>query len=122
MIEVWNKADLLDGDRLAATLEAAGVRRADERPAVVSGLTGQGIDDLLDAVERRLAAHATSLQVDLDPADGRGLHWLYETTEILHREDREDGTIHLTVRVAPERVERVQNRFPQAERVMATTG
>ena len=57
----------------------------------------------------------------LEPADGRGLNWLYETTEILARQDGEDGTIHLTVRVAPERMERVQNRFPQAERALAET-
>ena len=119
VVEVWNKADLLDEDRLAATLDAAAHKRADERPAVVSALTGQGVDDLLATIERRLATHATSLHVDLDPSDGRGLNWLYETTEILAREDGEDGTIHLTVRVAPERMERVQNRFPQAERVAA---
>ena len=118
VVEVWNKADLLDDERLAATRDAAAHKRAEERPAVVSALTGQGVDDLLGAVERRLAAHATSLQVDLDPSDGRGLNWLYETTEILAREDREDGTVHLTVRVAPERVARVQNRFPQAERAL----
>ena len=118
VIEVWNKADLLDEDRLAATLDAAAHKRADERPAVVSALTGQGVDDLLATIERRLATHATSLNVDLDPSDGRGLNWLYETTEILARQDGEDGTIHLTVRVAPERMERVQNRFPQAERVL----
>ncbi|WP_237481655.1 GTPase HflX [Lichenibacterium dinghuense] len=121
VVEVWNKADLLDEDRLAATLDAAAHKRADERPAVVSALTGQGVDDLLATVERRLATHATSLHVDLDPSDGRGLNWLYETTEILARQDGEDGTIHLTVRVAPERMERVQNRFPQAERVPAET-
>jgi GTP-binding protein HflX len=121
VIEVWNKADLLDEERLAATLDAAAHKRADERPAVVSAVTGRGVDDLLATIERRLATHATSLHVDLDPSDGRGLNWLYETTEILAREDGEDGTIHLTVRVAPERMERVQNRFPQAERVLAET-
>ena len=118
VVEVWNKADLLDEDRLAATLDAAAHKREDERPAVVSALTGQGVEDLLLTIERRLATHATSLDVDLDPSDGRGLNWLYETTEILARRDGEDGTVHLTVRVAPERMERVQNRFPKAERVI----
>ncbi len=121
VVEVWNKADLLDPDRLAATLDTAAHKRADERPAVVSALTGQGIDDLLATIERRLAVHSTSLNVDLDPSDGRGLNWLYETTEILARQDGEDGTIHLTVRVAPERMARVQNRFPGAERLAAST-
>ena len=121
VVEVWNKADLLDPDRLAATLDAAAHKRADERPAVVSALTGKGVDALLATVEQRLAVNSTSLNVDLDPSDGRGLNWLYETTEILARQDGEDGTIHLTVRVAPERMERVQNRFPGAERLQAQT-
>lgn len=117
VIEVWNKADLLDADRLAAIHDAAGHKRAEERPAIVSALTGQGVDDLLGSIERRLATHSTSLSVELDPSDGGGLNWLYETTEILAREDGSDGRVHLTVRVAPERIERVQNRFPGAERV-----
>ena len=119
VIEVWNKSDLLDPDRLRATLDSLSGKRADERPALVSALTGEGVQDLLAAVERRLATHATSLTLDLDPSDGRSLNWLYETTEILAREDDEDGTIHLTVRVAPERMERVQNRFPGAARLPA---
>ena len=122
VIEVWNKSDLLDADRLAATLDAAAHKREGERPAVVSALTGEGVEALLDTIERRLATHATSLSVDLDPSDGRGLNWLYETTEILAREDDADGTIHLTVRVAPERIERVQNRFPSAARLPAGQG
>ena len=121
VIEVWNKADLLDPDRLRATLDSLAGKRADERPALVSALTGEGVQDLLATVEQRLATHATSLTLDLDPSDGRSLNWLYETTEILAREDGEDGTIHLTVRVAPERMERVQNRFPGAARVPAVT-
>ena len=121
VIEVWNKADLLGEDRLAATLDAAAHKRVDERPAVVSALTGQGVGDLLATIERRLATHATSFRIDLDPSDGRGLNWLYETTEILARQDGEDGTVHLTVRVAAERMERVKNRFPKAETVNAAS-
>ena len=82
-------------------------------------MTGEGVEDLLTSVERRLATHASSLTLSLDPSDGRGLNWLYETTEILSREDDEEGVIHLTVRVPPERLQRVQNRFPQAELVRA---
>ena len=122
VIEVWNKADLLDPDRLPSILEAAAHRRPEERPAVVSALTGSGIEDLLDRVETRLANHSTSLAVTLDPADGRGLNWLYESTEILSRQDDGEGRIHLTVRVPPERLQRVQNRFPQAARAAALPG
>ena len=114
VVEVWNKSDLLDPDRLQAIVESASHRRIEEQPAVVSALTGDGIEGLLDRVERRLATHSTSLDVTLEPTDGRGLNWLYESTEILARRDDGDGRIRLTVRVPPERLQRVQNRFPQA--------
>ena len=115
VIEVWNKADLLDSDRLQAILDAAAGRRLDERPAVASALTGDGLGGLLASIEGRLAAHSTSLALRLEPSDGRSLNWLYESTEILSRVDDGDGTIHLTIRVPPDRLQRVQNRFPHAE-------
>ena len=34
--------------------------------------------------------------------------------EVLSRGDAEDGAIHLTVRVPPERLARLQHRFPEA--------
>ena len=80
----------------------------------MSALTGSGIENLLDRIELRLAHNSTALAVTLDPSDGRGLNWLYESTEILSRQDDGEGFIHLTVRVPPERLQRVQNRFPQA--------
>jgi GTP-binding protein HflX len=49
----------------------------------------------------------------LDPTDGQGLHWLYEHSEVMSRADREDG-LHLTIRVAPDQVDRVRRRFPAA--------
>jgi GTPase len=48
--------------------------------------------------------------VTLDACDGRGLHWLYEHAEIMSRRD-EEADIRLTVRVAPDQVERVKKRF-----------
>ena len=119
VLDVWNKADLLEPDRREALLSATEARRRDERPAIVSALTGQGSDALLDAVETRVASGSTALALSLDPRDGRDLHWLYESTEVLSRRDDADGTIHLTIRVPPERLGRVQNRFPGAARLDA---
>ena len=115
VLDVWNKADLLDADRRDALLAAVDTRRPDERPAIVSALTGEGVEALLSSVEARVASGSTSLLLSLDPRDGRDLHWLYESTEVLSRRDEEDGTIRLTVRVPPERLGRIQHRFPDAE-------
>ena len=114
VVEVWNKLDLLDESSRAAVLDSAAHRRAEERPAVVSALTGAGVDTLLETIETHLAARSATLELVLDPSDGQGLHWLYESAEILSRGDDGDGAIHLKVRVPPERLQRLQNRFPKA--------
>ena len=114
VVEVWNKLDLLDEAARVELLETAAQRRAEERPAVVSALTGDGIDQLLTTVETHLAAQSKTLDIVLEPSDGQGLNWLYESAEILERGDKTDGAIHLTVRVPPERLQRLQNRFPSA--------
>ena len=81
---------------------------------VVSALNGEGIDLLLSIVEDHLAAASTTFRIRLDAGDGRGLNWLYENAEVLSRSDEPDGAIDLTVRVPPQRLQRLQNRFPAA--------
>ena len=114
VVEVWNKLDLLDEAARVELLDSAAHRRAEERPAVLSALTGEGIDRLLATVETHLAARSKTLDIVLEPSDGQGLNWLYESAEVLARGDKTDGAIHLTVRVPPERLQRLQNRFPTA--------
>jgi GTP-binding protein HflX len=107
LVEVWNKVDLLDEERQAALLNTASHKPEGSRPVVISALTGAGIDTLLETVETLLAQGRHNFVVTLDPADGKGLNWLYEHGEIIDRRDEEDGTIHLSVRVGPERVDQL---------------
>jgi GTP-binding protein HflX len=69
-------------------------------------------------VEARLARGGSLSLIDLDlaPADGQGLHWLYENAEVMTREASEDGRVHVTVRVPPDKVARVKRRFAGVER------
>ena len=53
------------------------------------------------------------IDLALDPADGQGDHWLYEYAQVMRRLGDDDG-VHLTVRVAPDQVERVKRRFAEA--------
>ncbi|GGK48253.1 GTPase HflX [Salinarimonas ramus] len=115
IIEVWNKADLIDADE-RARLEAI-IARMDpaERPALVSAATGEGIDELLRVVEDRIARGRPTYTVSLDPADGAGANWLYEQAEIFERQDHEDR-IDFLVRIASEKEPRLLQRFPKARR------
>ncbi len=111
LVEVWNKLDLLDLERAEALTTSARRREVHARPAVVSALTGQGEDGLLEAIELRLAQGRAVLAIDLDPADGQGLNWLYEHTEVMQRDADADGVSHLVVRALPERSEQIARRF-----------
>ncbi|HLJ71317.1 MAG TPA: GTPase HflX, partial [Roseiarcus sp.] len=112
VIEVWNKLDKLDGDRREALRGVRNGEAKSEAAIAVSALTGQGLDALLAAIEDRLAAGRALVDLDIDSADGQGLHWLYENTEVMARRQAEDGKIHLRLRVTPDKMGRVARRFP----------
>ena len=111
VIEVWNKLDRLDPEQRAAMLEGGA---AANQPLAVSALTGEGIERLLEAIESRLAQGRSLVDIELEGADGQGLHWLYENTEVMGRQTSDDGRIQLKVRVAPDKLARVTRRFGQA--------
>jgi GTPase len=112
VIEVWNKLDKLDEDHRDALRAARDGDGSKAEPIAVSALTGEGLDLLLAAIEERLAAGRAVIDVDVDGADGQGLHWLYENTEVMARRAAENGAIHLRLRVAPDKMARVARRFP----------
>jgi GTP-binding protein HflX len=111
VMEVWNKADLVDDDTFAWAHNRLRSKSVNERPVIVSALTGQGIDDLRSALEARLAAEMIRFDIALDPANGAGFSWLHANTEIMSKDTDADGTLHLTVRVMPERADTLRRRF-----------
>ena len=111
VIEVWNKLDRLDADARASLDQEEDMQP--RPPLAVSALTGEGIDRLMAAIEDRLARGRSLIELTLDPTDGLGLHWLYEHAEVMSRSDEDDG-LRLTIRVAPDQVERVKRRFAGA--------
>lgn len=119
IIEVWNKLDLVDSGRREDLAAAAQSRAQDDRPAIISALTGEGTPALLERIDDHLARNKATFSLSLASADGPGLHWLYENTEILHRKD--DGEeLSLRIRIAPQRVARLRQRFPAAEPIAST--
>ena len=117
ILEVWNKIDALDPDRLSALQLAVSGIEPQRRPTLVSALTGQGLDELLARIESTLAAGRVRFEMNLDVADGEGLAWLHAHTEVLEREALPEGGVHLVVRIDPERSEGLARRFPQAEMI-----
>ncbi|MEX2127975.1 MAG: GTPase HflX [Xanthobacteraceae bacterium] len=119
IIEVWNKIDLLDEEGRERIRNTAVRRPEDTRPVLISAVTGEGIPDLLDAIEARVTAGRPTLSLDLDPADGAGLGWLHRQTEVLSRELDERGRLAVTVRVDPSKVAEVRRKFTGAVKSVA---
>ena len=118
-LEVWNKVDALDDESRELLLRRGRSVRGDARPVVISALTGQGVATLLDAIEDRIASGRVVLEVTVQVADGAMLAWLYETCEVLNRQEQNDGSVDVIVRTTPERVDRVVRRFPGAHPPLA---
>lgn len=110
IIEVWNKVDLLDAPARDALLNATR-RSGSNRPVVVSAVSGEGIDALLERIEAAVAAGRLTFTIDIPPSDGAGLAWLYANADVMARESDEEGVTRVTVRVAPERADLVRRRF-----------
>jgi len=106
VIEVLNKIDLL-------TEEERCKLRAQARDGTrlpVSAVTGEGIDQLLAEIDRRLAMERATARFRLPHADGGAIAWLYSHGTVLERRDGDDF-VYLTVSLDPEeraRFERLQ--------------
>ncbi|MGE3646358.1 MAG: GTPase HflX [Beijerinckiaceae bacterium] len=114
IVEVWNKIDALHEGQAEAASERAANRPDNERPVVVSALTGQGTAELLQRIENILNSGRAAYNLELPVEDGANLAWLHANTEVLARDMRGEDLIGLTVRVAPEREDQLRRRFPAA--------
>ena len=114
LIEVWNKVDRLGADAREQLVNVAERRAADDRPVIVSALTGEGLDRLLDAIEARLATRRIVLDLVLHPADGAGVSWLHRHSEVMDKHMRDDGQLAMTVRADATNAERIRGKFTAA--------
>jgi GTPase len=92
---VLNKADLLDGEeRGEASLRHPGA-------VLVSALDGEGIDALLEAVEKAFEDTLAEVELLVPYSEGARLHELHEVAGDLKRTERADGVlVHARVPVA----------------------
>ena len=113
LIEVWNKIDRLDADGRTRIQNLAERRPAGERPVLVSAVTGEGADALIQAIQARLALSRIVLDLVVDPADGAGMSWLHRNTEVMEKSLDDNGKMALTVRVDPAKAAVVRSKFTE---------
>ncbi|MBP1856648.1 GTPase HflX [Rhizobium herbae] len=116
IIEIWNKIDLLDEEAHDSLVQKA---ENSENTVAVSAVTGEGVDHLLDEINKRLSGVLMECNVVL-PADKlQLLSWVYEHTMVDGREDMEDGSVSLDLRMTPSESEELERRLGNGPRAAA---
>lgn len=105
--EAWNKLDLLDDEQRDEALAMA-ARRTDE-VRVISALTGEGVDALVEAVAARLTEGHRRYTLRLDPADGAAAAWLHQHGDVIEQHIEDEQAVY-EVRMAPRDYERFVTR------------
>jgi GTP-binding protein HflX len=80
MVEAWNKIDALPRDTADRIRTEAG-RRKDV--VVISALTGEGVDDLLECAGAHLRKDAELRTVTVAAGDGQTIAWLHQNGEVV---------------------------------------
>jgi GTPase len=103
LIEVWNKVDLLDEQSLMSAQVLTGEQGGSGPLKMpVSAISGQGLPQLLAAVEAKLSGIADLFECVVDVANLGKLDWIYRNSVVLERVDQEDGSIALKLRTSPQ--------------------
>ncbi len=108
IIEVWNKIDRLEPENHEAIVQKAeGARNV----VAVSAVTGEGVDTLMEEISGRLSGVLTETTVTL-PVDKLALlPWLYDHAIVDRREDNEDGSITLDLRLSETEATELERRL-----------
>ncbi len=110
ILEVWNKIDRFDPEE-RNNLRNIAARRSPDRPCLlVSAATGEGVEELLAAIEERLAKTRMTLDLSIDASDGAGISWLHRNAEVLEKK-LHDNRFEMTVRVDETKRDIVVNKF-----------
>lgn len=113
ILEVWNKVDLLSPFRREESVHSA--RWEERHPVLVSAVTGEGMDALLDAIDARLGQADETLVLMVPTTEGRLIHWLHENTDVLESApDDDQHALRFRVRVATETRRRLQSQLDAA--------
>ncbi|WP_309645235.1 GTPase HflX [Phenylobacterium sp.] len=111
IIEVWNKADLVDEELRD---ELAGDARRMHPPAVLlSAVTGDGCEALLETIA---ALVDDAAPVEISTAAGEGgaaIAWLYRHGRVMGRHDDDKGGVRLSVRLSPQALGQFEQLYPR---------
>ncbi len=107
MVTVYNKCDMLDEE---SALRLHNLVERQENTVVISARTGEGLDDLVALVARRLTGRQRLVELSVPVRDGAAIGYLHRHAEIIERRDG-DHVIRLKVRIQASDLGRFHKRF-----------
>jgi GTP-binding protein HflX len=108
IIEVWNKIDRLEPEAHDALIQRVAGRND---VMTVSAITGEGLDPLMDEISSRLSGVLTETTV-IVPADKHAVvSWAYENAIVDNREDHEDGSVSLDLRLTERQAAELERKL-----------
>lgn len=116
LVEVWNKIDRLEPEAREALANKA---ESSENTVAVSAITGEGVDGLLAEIGRRLSGVLTECTVVLGVDQLQLLPWVYEHAIVDGREDLEDGSVSLDLRLTENEAVDLERRLGNGSKPVA---
>lgn len=115
MIEVWNKADLLEKSTFDTLLERVVARHEIEsEPAayIISCVSGKGIERLRGGIETALTQKDETVSVLIGPADYKIRAWLHEKGHVVSESTRDTGACDMQVQLSDADAGKLKARHP----------
>jgi len=107
ILEVGNKIDLLAPETRDSFEQQVS---RDENVVALSAMTGDGEQDLLEAIDERLNSDRKVIEISIDLSDGAAIAWLYQRGEVLNRRD-DEASAHMRVGLDNADVARFEHMF-----------
>nr|WP_313522282.1 GTPase HflX [Brevundimonas diminuta] len=111
ILEVWNKIDLLEPETREAVVGQAERLAREGQAVAVSAWTGEGIEALRETIAG-LIDDDPETHLTVEPYRGDLLAWLYANGRVTGRETDNEGRVHLTVRLHPAALGRLERLYP----------
>lgn len=100
VLEVWNKIDQLDDATRAARLQRARVGdeapQSQRAPVAISAVTGEGVEHLLEAIDRAAFSATRVVTLTLAPDQGKLRAQIAASGRILEENTASDGTMTIS--------------------------
>jgi len=113
IIEVWNKVDRLEPEQHDAIMHKAEGRNS---VRAVSAITGEGVESLMDEISRRLSGVLMETSIVLGVDQLPMLSWVYNNAIVDSRQDNEDGSVTLDVRLSEAQSLELERRLGKTQK------